>query len=98
MKWPCAEEHARCHRIFWGRVVSVLASVCNSPAGSPPAPRGVAVSDVTKKEKGEGKKKKKKIPRPLFVLIYWFKLCEVCKSVNMYVCLYVCKHPKGLLE
>lgn len=56
------EKHTRCHCIFWGRVVSVLASVCDSPAGSPASPRGAAVSYVTKK-----KKEKKKISPALFL-------------------------------
>lgn len=48
---------------------------------------------MTKKNKNG-----KNAPRPLFVLIYWFKLCEVCTSVNMYVCLYVCNRPKDYLN
>lgn len=61
MKWPPAEKHTRCHCIFWGRVVSVLASVCNSSAGSLASPQGVVVSYVTKK-----KKEKKNNPPPSF--------------------------------
>lgn len=90
MKWPPAEKHTRCYCIFWGRVVSMLASVCNSSAGSLASPQGVVVSYVTKKKEKE-KKKTTTIPHPLFVLIYWFRLCEVCKSVNMYVS--VCLQP-----